>query len=66
MVARQAPIPFSASPSRTRSNHAKSNWPGRGSTLAQEKIPTLTRETLASRINRRSSTHTSSDHCSGL
>jgi len=34
------------------SSHANSNAPGRGSSLTQEKIATLTRFTPASRINR--------------
>ena len=50
----------------TRSNQAKSYSPGRGSTLAQEKIPAVTMETPASFISATSSAHTSSGHCSGL
>lgn len=66
MVARQTATPAPASPSMTRSNQSKSQSPGRGSTLAQEKIPAVTMVTWAAFISFRSSAHTSSGHCSGL
>ena len=66
IVARQTAMPFSASRSMTRSNHAHAYRPGAGSTMAQEKMPSVTRFTPASRISAMSSAHTCGDHCSGL
>ncbi len=44
----------------------KSYTPSAGSSRAQEKMPTLTMVTPASRIRRMSSAQTSWGHCSGL
>ncbi len=50
----------------TSSSHAKSHTSSDGWMRAQEKIPTETMLTPASRISRMSSSHTSRGHCSGL
>jgi hypothetical protein len=66
MVARQTAWPPAASRSRCSSSQEKSYSPGRGSQVAQEKMPTVARLTPASRISSESSAHTSLSHCSGL
>ncbi len=65
-VASETAIPASASMSITRSIQPKSYSPGRGSTVAHEKIPSVTIVTPASFISRRSSSQTAGSHCSGL
>ncbi|CAM5484591.1 hypothetical protein SGRIM128S_07029 [Streptomyces griseomycini] len=65
-VARSTPTPPSCSRSRTSSSQAKSQASSAGWMRAQEKIPTDTRFTPASRISRTSSSHTVRGHCSGL
>ncbi len=59
-------MPFSCSRSMIRSSQPKSYTPCSGSSSAQEKIPTLTIVTPASRISRTSSSQMLSGHCSGL
>jgi hypothetical protein len=66
IVARQALTSAFFKLTMTWSNQPKSNSPGRGSISAHEKIPTLTRDTLARRIKSMSSAQTSAGHCSGL
>ena len=58
--------PFACRRSSTSSSQAKSYSPGRGSTRAHEKTPTVARLTPARCISVTSSSHTSRGHCSGL
>lgn len=65
-VARSTAMPPACSRSITSSSQVKSQSYRVGWMRAQEKIPTETRLTPASRISRTSSFHTSRGHCSGL
>ncbi len=65
-VARSTVIPPACSTSITSSSHSKSQRSGSGWSRAQEKIPSDTMVTPASRMRATSSSHTSRGHWSGL
>ena len=65
-VARSTPMPRVVQQVEDPSSQPKSYSPGRGSSSAQEKTPTVTRLTPASRISADVLVPHLSGHCSGL